>query len=439
MKRFFYSTIAIAMISSAFVACQKEQPSAEPENPVVEAKPFSVTVNDPFSAADPQTKVTLADGKKMSWEADDKDKLLMVVCTDDSGEKGTVYKSSAIKIDENGKATFTFDETPKEGTVSFFYGPTEEDSEDRTRKLLNYSFRWPNDGNATPGALDAKMLCLKANQSFKASDLPNRELKMQLIGNIRRFFIYSSIYAGEKVQSISVSSSSDITGNIAYDYLGRPLAKTAEGWNVADKEALVRYHNKIVTVKVENDQQKVIANSKNGVNSTGIYMTVPSLEAKDLTYLIMTDKAQYVLDAGTRTFDNGAVTNIYVNLDKITRVDAATKVVRYAGELAQNYELSAEGESDRGLSWWYAAIDGVEQNDNNGLFYGKAKFAYTDEKGGTVDWISCRHDGSWWKVTYGKNETGDERKATITATYDLGDGYFALPKTKSITVTQPAQ
>lgn len=453
MKRILYSTMALAVISSAFMACQKEQPSAEQSTPLVEAKPFYVTVGNPFAAADPQSKATFADGKGMSWEEADKYKLLMVVgAANGDGKTGSVYSSTAISIDEKtGSATFKFEQTPTEGTVSFFYGPQAGDSEDMTRKLLEYSYRWQNDADVTPGKLDANRLCLKAEKSYAASEVP-ATLPMQLVGNVRRFLIYSSNadYSTEKVQSISVSSSSDITGDIAYDYNGCPLAKTNEGWSVAEQETLVRYHHKNVTVKVAAEQQKAItATSKETLSAgSGIYMTVPALKATDVTYVITTDRAKYVLADADVTFAAGQVTNVFVNLERATaRIPLNTKAVRYAGALAERYDLSADGETDRGLSWWYAAIDGVEQKDNNDLFYGASNviFECKDENGTAVGWISCKHDGSWWKVTYEANETGLDRTATITATYKLpfdetaAGSYVAVPRTKTITVTQPAK
>ena len=432
MKRIFYSILAVATISSAFTACQKEQPSAEPATPAVEAKPFYVTVDNPF----PDTKATFTDGVGMSWEKDDWYKLRMVVTSDDTGETGNVYKSTGLEIDANtGAATFTFDAAPAAGsTVSFLYGPD-------GYKDLGLIFE-PEQSQPALGNLGANRLCLKAvNVKVEGTTAAP---KMELVGNIRRFLIYSSTgkYVAEKVSSIEMTSTINwltLAGRIGYDYLGQ------------SNEEVVEYHSDTVKVSVSTPQE-VTAKTPDDTKSRGIYMTVPPLSSDDagVIYVITTDKAKYYLYSDKLNFEKGNVTNLPINLESkfITRreLNSNDKFLYFKGDFP-NLTISAGVPADEsyGLGYYIAVLDGseVKYDDAHAAFYSpeNVKFEFTDSEGKEVTWITeCFYEkeSCWWKLRYEANNTGKERTAVVTAIFNI-PGYIAMPAAKSVTVTQPAQ
>ena len=436
MKRIFYSILAVAMISSAFMACQKEQPSAEPATPLVEAKPFYVTVDNKLVVSDPdaapQSKATFTDGLGMSWESGDASKFCMAV----TGENGSreFHFAKSITIDEkNGAANFGFDVTPASNTsVSYFYGLV-GDENIKGNYLCVYKSAQTQ---AVPGNLDAANFCLKAMDVKDGA-----ALKPELVGNLLRFLIYSPTgkYANESVKSVKLFSSAEwewVVAAINYDYLA------------GNKKNNIYTQSPSLTVTVTTPST-VTATNQDDTKGHGIYMSTLANSINNYTYVITTDVAVYVLPAVTRKeLADGMVTNVFVNLENtgIVRHEGGEQlpVVRYVGGLPDEYYIKDAKSGTVGLSYYYAIVDGKEQKDNHDLFYGanSVRFAYTGEQGTPVDWISCKYrdNETWWDVTYAALPEGTEsRTAFITATYNV-QGYIAAPVTKTVKVTQkPAE
>ncbi len=438
MKGIFNSMAALALLSVAFTACQKEHTDA----PAGKSRPFYVTVNNPFASAVPQSKATFEDGKGMCWEDTDYSRFLMVVGTEKS--KGSVSSAKSMTVDADGVATFAFDSAPAEGsTVSFFYGPGTN---------LEYTFNSAQT-QTTLGKLNAENLCLKAvNVNVSESSAAPQ---MTLVGSLRRFLIYSSTgkYSSEKVESIKMSSSDNVAGLVAYNYLGGSRANPGADYDtVAETETLIWSQSTAVTVTVT-DGDSILATDRDGTSGKGIYMSVPAVSLSGYRYIITTDAAEYVLDAeDSKSFENGTVGNVFINLENssIVRQEKGETVqeVKYVGGLPEQFTLESAGKSDHGISYWYATVDGVTRENriesayDGRIFYStdNVKFECTDGNGAAVTWISCkyRENDTWWDATYEANDTGAERTAVITATYSI-PGYVVTPATKSVKVIQPAQ
>ena len=323
MKRFFYSTIAIVMISSAFVACQKEQPSAEPEKSVVEAKPFTVTVNNPFSADDPQTKATFEDGKGLSWEEGDDTLFRMVVGT--AADKGEVCYPKSMKI-ENGAATFTFDKTPAEGTtVSFFYGQKSASWLDDKTDPASFSFRSEQKQDVV-GKLNKENLILKA---VDVDIKDNKDVKMSIVGNILCFRIYSSndTFQSEKVKSITVADQYGTSGQISYNYFGQPVGGVLDNTgnpklnDIVETETTIRFNN-YNYIKLIAPEEYTVANSKDAGKGLFLSVAPTNVDTYWLSYKIETDKAVYtVKGSNSKGYKNNTVTTISINLanDSVNR------------------------------------------------------------------------------------------------------------------------
>ncbi len=430
MKRIQFSSIlSVAAVLAALLSCQKEQSLSTPA--------FYVKV--PAGIA---TRATFADGAGMSWEDTDYSLFRMVAGTDISTK--TVSTATRVSIDDKGVATFVFDAAPAEGTtVSFFYGPGTN---------LEYTFN-SIQTQSTPGKIDAANLCFKAvNVAVtEASAAP----AMQLVGSVQRFLIYSSTgkYAAEKVEAIKITSSNEnITGLIGYNGLGQPRKNPGADYTAAETETIIWSGSKSVTVNVTGPMA-IEAKDQNSTKGKGIYISIPAGSISSYTYQITTDKAEYIYTStNARTYENCKVANVFINLENasVVRGEKGSVIpeVKYTGGLPDTFTLNADATTDQGISWWYATVDGstrenrVESSYDGTIFYSteNVKFTATDESGNAVDWISCKYktNDTWWQVTYTANETGAERTANITATYNI-PGYIATPATKTVKVVQPAK
>ncbi len=436
MKRIFHSVLIIAAVSAAFSSCRKENADSRTVNP----EPFLVTVNNPFVEAQPQSRATFADGRGMSWEGTVPGDFRMVAGT--ATGTGTVQTAQSLSIDEStGVATFEFSSAPAEGsTVSFFYGPDSN---------LEYTFN-PAQTQTTPGKLDAGNLCLKAVNAevTETSAAP----RMQLVGTFQRFLIYSSTgkYSGEKVESIQMTSSDNVTGLIGYNYLGqaRSAAGAISGEIAEDGIEKIFYHqSKSVSVNISN-QAAVSATNREETSGKGIYIAVPPVTAPSgYSYVITTDAATYTLTSTKeRRFTNGEVSNIFVNLDNeavIRRDRSAILPLRYEGSVGSSYTYSWDTKTaELGYLVAYADDTKRENNSTDGfdgtIFYSEenVKFACVDDATGkTAEWISCKYraNNTYWDVTMTEND-GDERSATITCTYNV-PGY-EVPAPKVVKIVQ---
>ncbi len=435
MKRIqFNSILSLASVAAVFLSCRKEQTLSSPAFYVKAAFP---------AVAD--TKATFADGAGMSWEETDYSLFRMVAGTGISvNEAATVTTAKSVSIDEKGVATFAFDAAPAEGSrVSFFYGPGTN---------LEYTFN-PSQTQTVLGKIDAANLC------FKAVDVAVTEASaapaMQMVGSVQRFLIYSSTgkYAEEKIEAIKINSSNEnITGLIGYNGLGQPRMNPGADYTAAETETIIWSGSKSATVKIANPVA-IESTDKESTLRKGIYISLPAGSISSYTYQITTDVAEYILTStNAKTYENGTVSNVFINLENASVVrgekGSVVQEVKYVGGLPDTFTLNATATTDQGISWWYATVDGstrenrVESTYDGTIFYSteNVKFSVTDESGAEVSWISCKYktNDTWWIVTYDANETGAERTANITATYNI-PGYIATPATKTVKVTQPAK
>lgn len=428
----FNFILSLASVAAVLLSCQKEQS--------LSSKVFYVKAVIPAEAA---TKATFADGIGMSWEDTDHSLFRMVAGTDISTY--TVSTAKSVSIDSKGVATFAFDAAPAEGsTVSFFYGPAASN--------LEYTFS-PSQSQSAPGKIDAANLCFKAVgvEVTEASAAP----AMQMVGSVQRFLVYSSTgkYAEEKVEAIKITSSKEnITGLIGYNGLGQPRLHPGADYTAAETETIIWSGSRSATVTVLNPIA-IEAKDKESTLGKGIYISLPAGSISSYTYQITTDAAEYILaSTNAKTYENGSMSNVFINLENASVVrsekGSVVQEVKYVGGLPDTYTLNADGASNQGISYWYATVDGstrenrVESTYDGTIFYSteNVKFSVIDESGAEVSWISCKYrtNDTWWDVTYDANETGVERTATITATYNI-PGYVATPSVKKVKVTQPVK
>lgn len=439
MRKIYNYAVATATLLMVFAGCSRENlPSSEP---------FKVRVGVPAGLESSVSKATFIDGEGMSWADTDLSKFIMVEGT--TINDGKVSVATAVNFDGDGVATFEFAQAPAEGTtVSFFYMPGGKTN------AMEFTFEAAQKQDR-PGRLNPENLLLKAVDVnvVESSASP----QMQLVGSLQRFLVYSPTgkYASEKIESIKLSSNSDdvkVVGLIGYNKLGQPRKNDGANNDPAETETLIWDKSTSATVTVSSPVE-IAATSREETLGKGIYLYIPAGELRDgYQCVITTDKYEYVLKAtSTKAIVGGTVSNFFVNLENsaIERREKGTVLqeVKYLGGLPETFTLEAAGKAAHGVSYWYATVDGVtrenrqETNYDGRPFYSEenVKFSCTDENGEPVDWVSCwyRNNDTWWDITYEANNTGAERRAVVTATYDI-PGYIANPSVKKVTLVQPS-
>lgn len=440
MRKIYNYMVAAASLLMVFAGCSRENlPSSEP---------FKVRVGVPAGLESSVSKATFIDGEGMSWADTDLSKFIMVEGT--TINDGKISAAKAVTTDGDGVATFEFEQAPAEGTtVSFFYMPGGKTN------AMEYTFEAAQKQDR-PGRLNPENLLLKAVDVnvTESSAAP----QMQLVGSLQRFLVYSPTgkYASEKIESIKLSSNSadvKVVGLVGYNKLGQPRKNQGADNTPAETETLIWDQSTSATVTVSSPAE-IGAKNREETLGKGIYLYLPAGELRDgYQCVITTDKYEYVLKAtSTKTIVGGTVSNFFVNLENsaIERREKGTVLqeVKYEGGMPDTVTLKAAGETNFGIGYWFAKVDGVtrenreETNYDGRPFYSEenVKFSCTDENTREpVDWVSCRYrvNNTWWDVTYEANNTGAERRAVVTATYKI-PGYIAIPPVKKVTLVQPS-
>ena len=428
MKKLNYYLGAALSVVLCAASCQKENELA----PSQKNEKISVIV----SLGD-QTK-GFSDTKGVTWEVGDQIKF-----ADDGGVKFTSAELTSEQIFDNGHtAKFTFDASLIAADRTGWFCSTKCHPTNATEVEFTLG---ADNGNVfiqdEAGEMNKRYLFLHSGTglvSIKAGVKPT--ITMDVAGTILRVLPYTSKYNDEKVLSVKFESNDKVVGTVGYDR-GKGTYKS-----VTD-----------VNWKLYNFVQANLgtAFSLEGVTSAetskGIYMAIPATKAdaplNGYKYTVETDKATYIFDAMDKTMavGNNVVKNVYLNLDKGVK---AKGYLKYDGALTLSI-VPADGFKDQDAGYWKAMVstDGNIYEDRlnaeNSAFYSDVQFTYTDPStGASVDWISVKYGGSdlcHWLVT-AKENTGEERKVKITATFsNVGD--YAIEtgsKTKELTLTQRA-
>ena len=433
MRKIYNYAVATATLLMVFAGCSRENlPSSEP---------FKVRVGVPAGLESSVSKATFIDGEGMSWADTELSKFIMVEGT--TINDGKVSVATAVNFDGDGVATFEFAQAPAEGTtVSFFYMPGGKTN------AMEYTFEAAQKQDR-PGRLNPENLLLKAVDVnvTESSAAP----QMRLVGSVQRFLVYSPTgkYASEKIETIKLFANANCTvaGLIGYNKLGQPRKNQAMDNTPAETETVFYMPSSAVTVTVANPVE-IAATSREETLGKGVYLYVPAGElSAGYRCVILTEDYEYTLNSSSvKTFTNGTVSNFFVNLENpnIIRQERGVPEAKYEGGLPDTITLEANGKADHGFPWWCAKVDGTikENTQENYLFYSdeNVKFSCTDEETGeTVDWVSCKYgkNSTWWSFTYEANDTGAERRAVVTATYNI-PGYIAIPSVKKVTLVQPS-
>ncbi len=463
MKKIFKYMFAVVAGVAALAACTNEPD----ENIKPEEQNGGLTIVASMGDA---TKTIMADGEGIKWEESDN---FVAWYVDPAAEKPYSYalreEKTPTSITEDGyKAALTLENAPVGGYLWLSYGSnTAYDGTSAAKVEFNYNAAQTQ---ATPGVANKEYMRL-VGEKIAVEENGEYTAKMEVVGTIMRFIVYSSngTYANENVKSVQlVSADKNIAGGssaIAYNFADFYNTEAGRKWHTSvtnqfsdECEIFWDATSKTITTTLTNTFKPAAdaASSK----GNGVYMFVPPVKVGGYKYIVETNEARYIFDASTTPteFTTNTIKNVTINLEKATkREDASVPkgTLRYAGVIDElnNYKFSYEGCADFNPGkWWFAETKDTDADNYDKreggeytAYYENVVFTYTDATtGNPVDWISVRYnDGgnSAWLFTVQPQEVGaPERRAVVTATFGDVNGYVIEDeyKTKSITVSQMA-
>ncbi|MDE6779456.1 MAG: hypothetical protein K2J51_08340 [Alistipes sp.] len=295
MKNFRYALCALAA-ASATVACSGDDTFDTPKKPADEAK-FTVVVDNNV------TRTSFTDGVGMQWDNDDHTRFGYI----QSGVNGCT-KASEIAIGEQ-TAVFTFNGLPS-GDIWFLYTSSLNLSGGKHEFTISAA-----QTQDKPGAIGSGSLNFRSDIYPFEESATSAEPKMHLVGTLQRFLAYSptGAYKDEAIQSIRMDAAENIAGLTGYNNAGEPVDENL----VVQPSEIIYWDKKQSIVTTVANPAVVEAANREQTLGHGIYMAVaPVTVSAGYTYTITTDQATYTLVGPTaRTFANGEILNIFVNLE----------------------------------------------------------------------------------------------------------------------------
>lgn len=450
MKKIFNIAFAAAAMSALAVSCQTE--NLEPQTPQEEAGK-TITINASLSDV---TKAAFSDAEGLKWEEGD------VVYASGYKSDGTAVQRGDTKaiLSDSYNASFAYTTFEAGDKVWIMYnqhlvGPDK----------VEFNNFYANVTQENPGEINKELVQLISDPIEISATETSYTAQMKIVGTLMRFLVYSGngTYAGEQVKSVQlVSSDEPIAGQGNNGTLGYDL--DAGKYHVDNAGALgdackLFWGNDSKTITTTLTSPLSLTGVTEAKQETGIYMAVPPVTVSGYKYVVTTDKAVYTFDASSTscTFKENTVKNVPLNLEstKAKRVsnDEVKGELQYVSELKSSYNADGEGGIMQ-LSWCYAVVkeNGVDEwnlaaanaipnSGTNVIFYENVKFSIIDDATSQkADWIDVyyRDADTWWDADIKQNNSGAERSATITATFDDVNGYLLVDgfETKSIKIIQ---
>ena len=459
MKKIFKYMFAVVAGVAALAACTNEPD----DNIKPEEQNGGLTIVASMGDA---TKTIMADGEGIKWEESDN---FVAWYVDPAAEKPYSYdlreEKTPTSITEDGyKATLTLEKAPVGGYLWLSYGSNAAyDGTSAAKVEFNYKAAQTQ---ATPGVANKEYMRL-VGEKIAVEENGEYTAKMEVVGTIMRFIVYSSngTYANENVKSVQlVSADKNIAGAgsaIAYNFADFYNTEAGRKWHTSvanqfsdECEIFWDATSKIITTTLTNTFKPAAdaASSK----GNGVYMFVPPVKVGGYKYIVETNEARYIFDASTipTEFTTNTIKNVTLDLEheKATRMELSSVKgdLQYIGDLnAALQKLSYTGVNEKDGGYWYAqtrdtGADWVtKEGAANAAYYTGVVFECIDNATGEeADWLHVYYktDGSthWWINADPQVEGAPERSATVTATFPDVDGYLVTEacKTKTITVTQ---
>ncbi len=360
MKKIFKMMFAVVAGVAALTACTNEP--EEGVTPTPEAQGFTV-----IASMDDATKATMSDEAGMAWEVGDQ--IAVRQYTLGGGSHEAVSNGLAAEnIAADGKASFTFEHLINDNPAHFFYN-------------LNGGAVWKSEFNFNPtmtqesaGVMNKSYLKLRSKEGVEIATTGANtiETKMNIVGTLARFIIYSSNeeYIGEKVKSVEmVSTTTNIAGLLGYDFTkGDYYYWQDDNATQSENPEIFYFGTKTISVSLTNPME---VNTRDAESSQGktVYMPIPPVNVEGYKYVVTTDKATYTFDATDKTtkFNENELKNIKLNLNSATEmvlgVKQKTLYFFNGGIIGKEITVSSAAAEDINLGYLVAQPEGTDMRD----------------------------------------------------------------------------
>lgn len=390
--------IVSAVIAVAATACSKDNGS------YVQTKEIKVSVGN--VAASDGTKAVFTDREGMSWETEDAQRLGIIA---GSGENWSSAASKSISINEDKTATFAAD-VAQDASAAWFYYPY-----GGSDNGLKHSFNFPAELVQSKAGVSENFRFV--SKQVAVLDGGKIEPAFKMAGSMVRTVIYSAAGMEEKVQSVKL------------------IAKTA---NLSSTECTYDFESSSLTaggtctsaVKVKLAEKYDLTGKTGKENASAVYLPVVPANTEGFTIEVATDIAFYTFDSSSaKEWADGQLYTLYTNLDKGSR-ETREIIFHWGGASGSNYKdvinFSADavtyGNGIPDPKWvsLYHSVNG-EINDSTNRFADDSGImaCIVVEKSENSDWLTFSNNyANHFNAGLDKNDTGEERTATVTGRLD---------------------
>lgn len=195
------------------------------------------------------------------------------------------------------------------------------------------------------GVLNGSNLPMLAETDLSGSQQDATVLQFNPLASVFSFKVYNSIGGDEKLQSISLSSSSFEIGG---DYI----------YNISDKSfKVLGTRPKFKTINVGLDYNYKVPSSKPSGKNNNVYLVVAPLNYSNVTVAVTTDKNIYYVDMSSVNFDMTdvhSVKQISINLANATGIE-------------KNYDLTSNEIPDN--NFMKCLLENCDINGDNRVSY----------------------------------------------------------------------
>ena len=415
MKILFKISATVLAAAGMLVSCNKEEaPQVPPQQDEVKTR----TINVVGTLSGDATKVTFSDGTGLAWE--EVDLTSMAIATTayveneqaDSKYNAANYVSTQGSID-GGNAYFTF-EVPEDHKEGYLFYPNVQVG------WYEIHFEFPAESTqAEAGTTDNLKLISEKIDLTTASD-EAVDARFRINGHLMRYFIYDSEGSELAVKSVTLKANANIAGR----YTVRPEGPEAVGGSLSTK----------ATVTLATPYSLV------GITSTAqaktVFMPVIPATSEGYTYQVTTEAGDiYEFESTkTKTWEDGAITEVALNLSKATNVISSSEVQKKAlvfeftnkgvSALERTFDYSG---GTVNTDYFIVMVDGQEVVDYENTYYNDFRYEVVDASGNAQDWVIVRRStNNSFDIVCDANGGTDRRSAYINVYFDDTDEYTVV-------------
>lgn len=454
MKNIFRFLMVAFAATAAMTACQHD--NLAPDGQGQEGITLRVTT----SLSD-DTKASLSDNDYLKWAVND---VVLARGYNISDELIALGDGKVLSVDEESN-TAVYEFTGVPAGSKLWLGHNANNPSARKFEFNKFASAVTQDAAGQVNKENLMLVSEMIEVPADAEGTVELSAKMRIVGSLLRFLVYSSEGVDESVKSIKLevkgtNLSAGGYGCLAYyfepDGSFMYWADNNDASPALSEQGCLFYPpvqlNYVTTVLTESLSLSGITEPTVG---TGIYMPVAPVKASGYIYTVTTDAAVYTFDASAVEcqFLDNQLKNVLLNLDKGARVgnDEYKGELRYVGTIDNISEVNilASGAVNQEYVQGYAQTKDVDadwiprEGVENLAFYENVSFAVIDDATGeTATWLTVKYGGvnnSRWVFNAEANE-GEERTATVTATFSDVNGYVLADgeDVKEIRVIQAA-